>query len=182
MSLPDYLRKMRGSARGGPPRVSASEIAWSWIGSFVAITAAWFANQALLAGADLMLMIGSMGASAALIFGAPRSPLAQPRNVVGGHALSASVGVACWTLLHAYPWLAAPLAVSTAIALMHATRTLHPPGGATALIAVIGSQDVHDLGWLYVLAPCTLGPSLLVLVALFLNNIPSSRRYPEAWF
>jgi CBS-domain-containing membrane protein len=182
VSLPEYLRKMRGTTRGSPPRVSNAEIAWSWIGAFVGISAAGLASHALLAGADLTLMVGSLGASAVLLYGAPRSPLAQPRNVLGGHVLSAIVGVACWKLLHPYPWLAAAIAVATAIALMHATRTLHPPGGATALIAVIGSREVHELGFLYVLVPCTLGPAVLVAVALLVNNLPASRRYPEAWF
>ena len=182
MSLAEYLRKMGGTTRGSPPRVSNEEIAWSWIGAFLGIAAAGLASQAFFEGLDLTLMIGSLGASAVLVYGAPRSPLAQPRNLVGGHVLSAIVGVACWKLLHPFPWLAAALAVATAIAIMHATRTLHPPGGATALIAVIGSKDVHDLGFLFVLAPCTLGPLVLLAVALLVNNVPASRRYPEVWF
>jgi CBS-domain-containing membrane protein len=96
--------------------------------------------------------------------------------------LSAIVGVACWKLFHSYPWLAEAMAVSTAIALMHATRTLHPPGGATALIAVIGSAKIHSLGFWYVLMPATVGPLILLVVALLVNNIPASRRYPEIWF
>jgi CBS-domain-containing membrane protein len=127
-------------------------------------------------------MLASFGASAVLIFGAVRSPLAQPRNVVGGHLLSAAVGVACWKLLHGQPWLAQAAAVATAIALMHATRTLHPPGGATALIAVIGSPQIHELGFLFVIMPATLGPTILVIIGLLVNNIPQSRRYPEIWF
>ena len=138
-------------------------------------------SRSFLDGHDLTLMVGSIGASAVLVYGAPRSPLAQPRNLVAGHLLSAIVGVACWKLLHPWPWLAASVAVATAIALMHATRTLHPPGGATALIAVIGSPDVHALGFLYVLVPCTLAPLGLLAVALVVNNIPRFRRYPEYW-
>jgi CBS-domain-containing membrane protein len=65
---------------------------------------------------------------------------------------------------------------------MHATRTLHPPGGATALIAVIGSAEIHRLGFLYVLVPATVGPLILVAVGLLVNNIPASRRYPEFWW
>ncbi len=182
MSLAEYLRKMGGTTRGSPPRVSNEEIAWSWIGAFLGIAVAGLASQALLEGLDLTLMIGSLGASAVLLYGAPRSPLAQPRNLLGGHILSALVGVACWKLLHPFPWLAAALAVSTSLAIMHATRTLHPPGGATALIAVIGSREVHDLGFLYVVAPCTIGPLVLLAVALVVNNISGSRRYPIAWF
>jgi hypothetical protein len=71
---------------------------------------------------------------------------------------------------------------STAIAVMHATRTLHPPGGATALIAIIGSPQIHDLGFFYVLVPVTLGALILLAVALVVNNLPKSRRYPEVWF
>jgi CBS-domain-containing membrane protein len=182
VSLRDYLRKLRGTTRGSPPRVSTSEIAWSWVGSFLGIAAVAWVGQLFFEGSDLTLMIGSFGASAVLIYGAIRSPLAQPRNLIGGHLLSAVVGVVSWKLLQHDPWLAAALAVATAIALMHATKTLHPPGGATALIAVIGSKQIHDLGFLYCLVPATLGPLILLVVALIVNNIPGSRRYPEVWF
>ena len=90
--------------------------------------------------------------------------------------------MAAWKLLQADPWLAQAVAVATAIALMHATRTLHPPGGATALIAVIGSEEIHRLGFLYVLVPATVGPLILVAVGLLVNNIAPSRRYPEFWW
>jgi CBS-domain-containing membrane protein len=180
--LHEYFRKMRGTTRGSPPRVSLEEIMWSWLGSFLGIAAIAWSSQLYLAGMDLMMMIGSFGASAVLVYGAVRSPLAQPRNLVGGHVLSAIIGVICWKLLHQHMWLAESLAVSLSIALMHATRTLHPPGGATALIAVIGSPVIHKLGFLYVIMPATIGPLILLIVALLVNNIPSSRRYPEIWF
>ncbi len=84
-------------------------------------------------------------------------------------------------LLHDTMWLAASVAVATAIAAMHATKTLHPPGGATALIAVIGSQKIHDLGYLYALVPVGLGAAIMLVIALLVNNIPNRRRYPEFW-
>jgi CBS-domain-containing membrane protein len=173
---------MRGITHGSPPRVSNAEIVWSWIGAFLGITLVAWVNHLFFEGIDLSLMIGSFGASAVLIYGAVRSPLAQPRNLVGGHIISAIVGVMCWKLLHIYPVLAEGMAVATAIALMLATRTLHPPGGATALIAVIGSAEIHKLGFLYVLIPATVGPLILLAVAVLVNNIPESRRYPEIWF
>lgn len=182
MSLRDYLHKMRGSTRGSPPPVSVSEIVWSWIGGFLGIAAVAWVSTRFFHGTDLTLMIGSFGASAVLAYGAVRSPLAQPRNLVGGHIVSAIAGVFCYKLLPGIPWLAEASAVSTAIALMHATRTLHPPGGATALIAVIGSEEIHRAGWLYVLVPATLGPLILLVVALLVNNIPNTRRYPEVWY
>ncbi len=182
MNLREYLLKMRGTIGANPPRVGAGEILWSWIGGFAGIAALAWAGRLLFGEADLSLLIGSMGASAVLVYGAPRSPLAQPRNLVGGHVVSALVGVACWKLLHPYPWLAAAVAVATAIALMHAIRMLHPPGGATALIAVVGSPELHDIGFYYVLVPATVGPVILLAVALLVNNVAGARRYPEVWF
>jgi CBS-domain-containing membrane protein len=181
VNLRNYLYKMRGSIHGNPPRVSNSEILWSWIGGFLGMAVLAWVNHLFFTGADMTLMIGSFGASAVLVYGAVRSPLAQPRNLVGGHIVSALVGVTAWKLFQHDPWLAQALAVATAIAAMHVTRTLHPPGGATALIAVIGSDQIHNLGYFYVLIPATVGPMILLLVGLLVNNIPHSRRYPEIW-
>lgn len=173
---------MKGTTRGSPPRVSNEEIFWSWLGSFFGIAAVAWVSHLYFEGLDVVLMIGSFGASAVLLYGAVRSPLAQPRNLIGGHIISAVIGVLCWKLLGQDLWLAESVAVATSIAAMHATRTLHPPGGATALIAVIGSPSIHDLGFLYVLIPATVGPLILLVIALLVNNIPASRRYPEVWF
>ncbi len=177
----DYFEKMKGTTKS-PPRVSLSEIIWSWIGAFFGIAAVAYINYNLLEGTDLVMIIGSFGASAVLIYGAIKSPLAQPRNLIGGHVISAVIGVASYQLLHANMWLAAAVAVATAIAVMHATKTLHPPGGATSLIAVIGSQKIHDLGYLYAIIPAGVGATIMLIVALLVNNIPRSRRYPEFWF
>jgi CBS-domain-containing membrane protein len=182
MSIREYFLKMRGSADSGPPRVSKSEILWSWIGAFLGISSVAWVNNLFFNGIDMSLMIGSLGASAVLVYGAVRSPLAQPRNLIGGHILSALIGVVCWKLLSQHLWLAEALAVATSIALMHATRTLHPPGAATALIAVIGSPEIHKLGFLYVLVPATIGPLILLAIALLVNNLTASRRYPQTWF
>ncbi len=182
MKLPEYILKMRGTTRGSPPRVNNSEIVWSWIGAFLGIAVVAWADHLFFEGTDLSLMVGSLGASSVLIYGAVRSPLAQPRNLMGGHIVSALVGVTCWKMFHQYPLLAEAITVSTSIALMHLTRTLHPPGAATGLIAVIGSPAIHKMGYMYVLIPATLGPAILLFVALLINNIPNSRRYPEIWF
>ncbi len=176
----DFFAKMKGTA-SSPPRVSIAEIFWSWLGSFLGISAVASLHFNLLGSSDAMLLIGSFGASAVLIYGAIKSPLAQPRNLLGGHMLSAVIGVSCFKLFPDQPWLASALAVSLAIAGMHATKTLHPPGGATALIAVIGSENVHNLGYLYVLMPVGAGAAIMLLVALLVNNLAGKRRYPEFW-
>ena len=175
-----FLQKMRGNGQS-PPAVSPIEVLWSWIGSFLGIAAISLFHYKILNQTDLMMIVGSFGASAVLIYGAIRSPLAQPRNLIGGHVLSAIVGVMAYQLLSQEPWLAASLAVSSSIALMHLSKTLHPPGGATALIAVIGSDEIHSLGYLYVLMPVALGAGIMLLIALLVNNIPKNRRYPEFW-
>jgi len=176
----DYLKKMKGVTKS-PPGVDFKEIAWSWAGAFAGIGAIAGFFSFFLDDADLTLLIGSFGASAVLAFGAIRSPLAQPRNLMGGHVLSAVVGVTAYQLLPGHLSLAAALAVATAIAVMHATKTLHPPGGATALIAVVGSAKIHGLGYFYVLMPVGLGAIIMLAVALLVNNIPGHRRYPEFW-
>jgi CBS-domain-containing membrane protein len=176
----EFLRKMTGSTQS-PPRVSFREICWSWVGSLLGVAAVGYLNDRFVEGSDFMLIIGSFGASAVLIFGAIKSPLAQPPNLIGGHLVSAVIGVSAYKLLHPWMWLAAAVAVATAVAAMHATKTLHPPGGATALIAVIGGSKVHDLGYLYVILPVTAGAVILLIVALIFNNIPKTRRYPEFW-
>jgi CBS-domain-containing membrane protein len=178
--LKDYLLKMRGVTKS-PPAVGAVEVLWSWTGAFLGIAVVGIINERLAGSTDLIMIIGSFGASAVLIYGAIKSPLAQPRNLLGGHVLSALVGVACYRLLAPNLWLAGAAAVATAVAVMHVTKTLHPPGGATALIAVIGGDRIHDLGYLYALVPAGTGALVMLVIALVVNNIPKSRRYPEFW-
>jgi len=176
----NYFKKMRGTTKS-PPAVGLSEIIWSWIGAFLGMASVALINYQILEGTDLVMIIGSFGASAVLIYGATKSPLAQPRNLLGGHMLSALTGVTIYQIFSPHMWLAASVSVATAIAVMHATKTLHPPGGATALIAVIGSQKIYSLGYLYVIVPVGLGATIMLVVALLVNNIPERRQYPEFW-
>ncbi|HEY5825604.1 MAG TPA: HPP family protein, partial [Cyclobacteriaceae bacterium] len=103
---------------------------------------------------------------------------AQPRNLIGGHVISALVGVTITYLLPDIIWITAPLAVAQSIVLMQVTKTLHPPGGATALLAVIGSAKIKSLGFWYVFSPILTGCLILLFVALIFNNITSKRHYP----
>ncbi len=179
--MKEYISKMKGTAKS-PPGVGLIEIIWSWVGAFFGIAAVAFINYNILEGTDLVMVIGSFGASAVLIYGAIKSPLAQPRNLIGGHIFSAIIGVASYQVLQTNMWLAACVAVATAIAVMHATKTLHPPGGATALIAVIGSTKIHALGYLYTIIPAGVGALIMLAVALLVNNIPKNRQYPQYWY
>jgi CBS-domain-containing membrane protein len=176
-----YFRKMRGTTQS-PPRVGLGEICWSWLGAFLGIALVGFLHYLYAEGANLVLLIAPLGASAVLIYGAVKSPLAQPRNLLGGHIISALIGVSAFKLLAPNLWLAAALAVATSIAIMHLTRTLHPPGGATALIAIIGGPKITQLGYLYALCPVAAGAAIMLVVALLVNNLPATRRYPEFWW
>ncbi len=178
--IKNYFSKWKGYKRS-PPRVPFSEIFWSWIGAFLGIGLVALLHKHFFEPKDLVFIIGSFGASAVLIYAAITSPLAQPRNLVGGHFFSGIVGVTCYKMFSEDIVLASALAVSLAIAVMHLTKTLHPPGGATALIAVIGGENIHNLGYMYAIVPATTGALVMLIVALIVNNIPSSRRYPEYW-
>ena len=161
---------------------TAEMIVRAWLGSIIGIgSIAWLAKLQF-SGSDYFLLIGSFGASSVLVYAAPGSPFAQPRNLFGGHFLSALIGVISYLLLQDTPVLAAAFAVATSIAVMQLTCTVHPPGGATALIAVIGSNSVQQLGFAYVI-PIIIGAGVLFVIALASQNLFSSaRRYPEYWW
>ncbi len=147
------------------PGLGASDVSTLlqvWLGSTLALGCIALLDKYLGSPVGLPLIIGSFGASAVLVFGAPTSPLARPRNVLGGHVVSALAGVFLAQLFPDSVGLAAGLAVGTAIVLMLVTGTLHPPGGATALIAVTGGPGITGLGYLYVLVPCLAGALVLL--------------------
>lgn len=159
--------------------VDYKEHFWAFLGSFVGMgTIAWLQYEAF-PQQDLVFLIGSFGASCVLVYGVIQSPLAQPRNLIGGHVISAIIGVTMQKLLPDMIWLSAPLAVSLSIVMMQVTKTLHPPGGATALIAVTGSPQIKALGYEYVLNPVLSGASVLLAAALIFNNITKNRQYPS---
>lgn len=163
--------------------VDYHEHVWTFIGSFVGIALIGFLNRELISVSDNLFLVGSFGATSVLIYGVINSPLAQPRNLIGGHVFSAVIGVTV-ALFVKEVWLAAALAVSLSIVVMQITKTLHPPGGATALIAIIGSDKIKALGYGYVVSPIFTGVLILLIVALIFNNITPNRSYPrnKHWF
>ena len=158
--------------------INSREHFWAFVGSFIGIGIIAYLQSKTLPHSDVIYLIGSFGASSVLVYGVIQSPLAQPRNLIGGHLVSAIIGVTVQKLAPDILWITAPLAVSLSIVLMQITKTLHPPGGATALIAVTGSAELKNLGYWYVISPVLVGSMILLLVALFFNNITSNRQYP----
>jgi CBS domain-containing membrane protein len=161
--------------------VSEREHLISAAGGLVGILAVLWVGHFWLDGHGGVLAIASMGASAVLLFAAPHGALSQPWPVLGGHLVSALIGVSCARWLGDEPMLAASLAVALSIAAMYSLRCLHPPGGATALYAVLGGETVHALGYGYVLSPVLLNVVVLVSVAVLFNYPFAWRRYPQSW-
>ena len=155
-----------------------------WIsaaGGLLGILAVLWTSHFWLGGHGGVLAIASMGASAVLLFAAPHGALSQPWPVLGGHLVSALIGVSCARWLGGEPMLAASLAVALSIAAMYGLRCLHPPGGATALYAVLGGETVHALGYGYLFSPVLLNVVVLVTVAVVFNAPFAWRRYPQSW-
>ncbi len=155
-----------------------------WIsaaGGLIGILAVLWSSHFWIEGHGGVLAIASMGASAVLLFAAPHGALSQPWPVLGGHLVSALIGVTCARWLGGEPMLAASLAVALSIAAMYGLRCLHPPGGATALFAVLGGESVHALGYGYLFSPVLLNIVVLVTVAVLFNYPFAWRRYPQSW-
>lgn len=142
---------------------SALRIGRAWLGSCCGLLLVAALDRLVVGDYGVPLLIGSFGASAVLLFAAPESPLSRSRNLLGGHFFSALVGVACAQWLP--PFGAICLCVPTAIAVMLLSGTLHPPGGATALIAVTGGEQIRQLGFWYAVVPCLAGAVLMMAVA-----------------
>ncbi len=155
-----------------------------WIsaaGGLLGILAVLWSSHFWIDGHGGVLAIASMGASAVLLFAAPHGAMSQPWPVLGGHLLSALIGVTCARWIGGEPMLAASLAVALSIAAMYGLRCLHPPGGATALFAVLGGESVHALGYGYLFSPVLLNIVVLVTVAVLFNYPFAWRRYPQSW-
>lgn len=160
--------------------IDAKEHFWAFTGALLGMGLISYLHYSVFPKGDYIFLIGSFGASSVLIFGIIQSPLAQPRNLIGGHFLSAVIGVSVQKLIPEILWIAAPLSVALSIIVMQMTKTLHPPGGATALIAVTGSPKLIELGYWYVISPVLSGALILFITAYLVNNIPHHRQYPVA--
>ena len=125
----------------------------------------------------LLMIVAPMGASAVLVFAVPASPLAQPWPVVGGNVISALVGITVAKLVPD-PAVAVGIAVAGAILAMSLTRSLHPPGGAAALTAVIGGPAVLSAGYGFALVPVGLNALILAGVGIAFHRL-SGHSYPH---
>ncbi len=166
-----FLSKMR-EVGSSPPRAALDQIMWSWVGSATAIGAIAYAAYVT----QLPLLFAPLGASAVLAFAVSGSPLAQPRNIIGGHLVSAIVGLIFLSVLGNLWWVMA-FAVATAIAGMLFTKTVHPPAGANPLIILVASS-----GWDFVFLTVLPGAVLITFCAVIFNNLGKKNNYPLYWW
>lgn len=177
-----YFLKMKGQEKRPLRKLYFSEMLISCLGCFFVImlisvidkfSHEIFTNQPLF--------VAPVGASAVMIFGIPTSSYAQPRNVIGGHFFSALCGVFAYSLFPDTVIFTGALAVCLAMGVMYATQTVHPPGGATALLAIIGDEQITSLGVSYAFVPCLSNGIILVLCGILINNLSKKRSYPRFW-
>ncbi|MFA7292490.1 MAG: HPP family protein [Rhodocyclaceae bacterium] len=169
-----------GRFLGIPAAVTHGSEQWvAALGALLGVATVVLATHALLGQKAAVFVVPSLGATAVLVFAAPHSVFAQPWSVLGGNLLSALSGVLCQQLLPDTT-VAAATAVAVSIAIMHAARCIHPPGGATALAAVIGGPDIHQLGFTYALYPVGLNCLILIGVGIAFNYPFAWRRYPAS--
>lgn len=124
------------------------------------------------------MLLGPFGATAVLVYGAYKAPLAQPRNVLLGHLLAAFIGVAVYDFF-GITWWSLTLGVTIAILLMMVTYSIHPPAGATAYVAI--QTGGLGVGYMYILNPVLFGAFILVLIAVIVNKL-GKRDYPASWW
>lgn len=165
-----FLSKMKGQAEN-PLKVNVKDATAAFIGGFITI----FLLISLTTATSTDWLIAPFGASCVLAFGVWNSPLSQPRNIIGGHAISSLVGLIMYHLFGNEPWTIA-LAVGLAIALMMLTKTTHPPAGGNPIIVILGAHS-----WSFLFIPIILGTVIIVLMALIFNNLQSDRVYPIFW-
>ncbi|PHH85011.1 hypothetical protein CDD83_1034 [Cordyceps sp. RAO-2017] len=185
--LPYPVARFLGYRRTAPAETgNLMPIFWAFLGILgcILVIEAVSSHVPVFKDHGAPMIVGSFGAAAVLEFYAIESPLSQPRNAVLGQTLASIVGVGVAKLFqlsdrfHQIRWVGGALSCASATALMALTKTVHPPAGATALLAVADDHLVA-LGWL--LVPLVLlGCALMLAVALLVNNI--ERRFPLYWW
>ena len=170
--LKQYFRKWGTTKRTTLTVPGPDSLIWSFTAAFIGITCVGYIGLET----ELFPLFAPFGASAVLLYGPTDSPFSQPRNLIGGHLVSALVGVLVFNFFGA-SFIAVALGVALAVVLMKLTKTTHPPAGATALLGVTVSGG--NIMWVF--APVLAGAAILVCIALVVNNLDKDVKYPDFW-
>lgn len=166
-----YIKKIKGNKAELPAKVKAFEVAFAFIGAFIAISIVAYLTNSY----ENIFIMGSFGATCVLLFGFSDSPFSQPRNIFFGHVISTFMGLFFLHFVGDYWWSLA-LALASAIAVMLLTRTVHPPAGSNPVIVFIMASS-----WEFLFFPTALGAVIIILVGVFYNNLHKKRVYPNYW-
>lgn len=166
-----YFQKFKGLSAPLPPRPALRQIGFIWLGAFLTAVVVGF----LAYYTKQPFVLGSFGASIYVLFILPDTPFAQPRNVIGGHFISTLVGLVFLHLVGP-DWWSMALSLATALSLMQLLNVQHPPAGSNPFIVFLVGAD-----WAFLFMPTLIGTVILVLVALFYNNLSKDRSYPKYW-
>ena len=161
---------------GAPDRVSEARLLpgaiLAGVGTFIAIAAL----GGLAAFSRQPFVLGSFGASCVLLFGFPAGPFSQPRNLMGGHLLTTTVGLVFLTLFGP-GWLPMAGATAVAVTVMILTRTVHPPAGSNPVIIFMGHA-----GWSFLLVPTAVGAGMLLVIAWCFWRAKKPGTWPVRWW
>ncbi|ANY70146.1 hypothetical protein BBD42_29325 [Paenibacillus sp. BIHB 4019] len=169
--LTTKLKEMKASGRRSPLTISLPKAAWGVFGGFAVI----FLLSMLTEKSDFVWIMAPFGATCVLVFGIWDSPLSQPRSVIGGHLISTGIGLLLYHLF-GQGSLVMAAGVGLAIGLMMVTKTTHPPAGADPLVVIMAGST-----WSFLINPVLLGTIVIVGMALVINNLDKSKKYPTFW-
>lgn len=167
------MKRLQG---GGtlPPKPTMTQLLKGLVGSTLGILMVCLLGQST----GVPWLMAPFGATCVLLFAVPTSPLAQPRNVIGGHLISATVG-----LIALYGFgdsiIVISLAVGLATLLMQYFRAVHPPAGANPLVIMLAGQGA--VGFDYLFTPVLVGSVTLVAIAAGVNNYGAAGKWPLYW-
>jgi len=159
--------------------VSHAEKLVSALGAFLGILLILYVSVYFVHGTAAYLIVASMGASAVLLFAVPHGRLSQPWSLIGGHLISVLIGISCAKFIPD-TIIAASLAVGLSVGAMYYLHCIHPPGGATALSAVVGGAEIQQMGYQFILTPVLINVLVILLVAVCFNYFLPWRRYPTS--
>ncbi len=167
-------------------RVSIVEMLTSAISASIALAIVVWVSKQSLSGINIPFIMASMGATAVILFATPNSPMGRPWPLLAGHFVAAFIAISCGKLTSNL-MISVPLAIGLVIFAMHYLRCIHPPGGATALLALLGGTEVSAIGYQFMLTPLAINLLILALVAYALNKLRAEKgRYtrveiPSGW-
>lgn len=168
--MKQYIAKLK-TENSSPKPMGFSFSGFSGVGGFLAISAVALLTK--YTGSPFLM--APFGATCVLAFGVPDSPLAQPRNIIGGHIVATLVGLICLSLL-GNDWYVIALGVGSAITLMQLTGTTHPPAGADPIVVILGAKTA-----VFIINPVLSGAIVITIIALLFNNLSKQRKYPTYW-